>query len=54
VRHACKLPPPWAIKRRGSPLVAGDGTTESNHLHAFRLHHDIGTFLSQYLWDLEA
>jgi hypothetical protein len=41
-------------KRKGSPLAAGEGTTDSNHPHAFRLHHDIGTRLNQYLWDLEA
>jgi hypothetical protein len=54
VRHACKLLPPWPIKRGAVPQPRGHGTTDSNHLHALRLLHDIGTCLNQYLWDLEA
>jgi hypothetical protein len=45
---------PLAYKRRGSTPAAGDGTMDSDHAHAFRLHHNIGTRLNQYLWDLEA
>jgi hypothetical protein len=54
VRHACKLLPPWPIKGETVPQPQGDETTDSDHVHAFRLHHDIGTCLNQYLWDLEA
>jgi hypothetical protein len=43
-----------AYKRKGNPPAAGDTTTDSDHTYAFRLHHDIGTRLNQYLWDLEA
>jgi hypothetical protein len=50
VWHACKL-----LKGEAVPLPhGGGGTTDSDHVHALRLHHDIGTCLSQYLWDLEA
>jgi hypothetical protein len=52
VRHACKLPPPWPIKGGASPLPQGDDRGHSPH--TFCLHHDIGTYLIQYLWDLEA
>jgi hypothetical protein len=52
VRHACKLLPPWPMK--GGVVPQSGGTTDSNHPHAFRLHHDIGTCLNQKLWDLEA
>jgi hypothetical protein len=56
VRHACKLLPPWPIKGEAVPQPQGtdDGTTDSDHAHALHLHHDIGTCLNQYLWDLEA
>jgi hypothetical protein len=54
VRHACKLFPPWPIKGRAVPQPRGHGTTNNDHSHAFRLLHDIGTCLNQYLWDLEA
>jgi hypothetical protein len=53
VRHACKLLPPWPIKGGAVPQSQG-GTTDSDHTRAFLLHHDIGTCLNQYLWDLEA
>jgi hypothetical protein len=53
VRHACKLLSPWPIKGRAIPQPQG-GATGSDHAHTFRLHHDIGTCLNQYLWDLEA
>jgi hypothetical protein len=53
VRHVCKLLPPWPIKGEAVPQPQG-GTTDSNHIHALRLHHDIGTCLNQYLWYLEA
>jgi hypothetical protein len=49
VWNACKLPPPWPIKGGAAPQPQG-GTTDSNHSHAFRLHHNIGTYLNQYLW----
>jgi hypothetical protein len=52
VRHACKLLSPWPIK--GGAFPQPQGTTDSNHTHAFSLHYDIGTCLNQYLWDLEA
>jgi hypothetical protein len=51
VWYTCKLPPPWPIKGRVVPQP--QGAMDSAHLHAFRLHHDIGTCLNQYLWDLE-
>jgi hypothetical protein len=54
VRHACKLLPPWPIKGEAVPQSQGDGMTYSNHSYAFRLHHDIGTCLNQYIRDLEA
>jgi hypothetical protein len=47
VRHACKLPSPWPIK--GGAVPQPQGTTDSEYTHAFRLHHDIGTCLNQYL-----
>jgi hypothetical protein len=53
VRHACKLPPPWPIKGGVVPQPQEKRQTDSAHLHAFRLHHDIGTCLNQCLWDLE-
>jgi hypothetical protein len=49
VRHACKLLPPWHIKGRAVPQSRGDGMTDSEHQHALRLLHDIGTCLNQYL-----
>jgi hypothetical protein len=49
VWHTCKLPPPWPIKGVAVPQPQGDGTTDNAHLHTFRLHHDIGTRLNQYL-----
>jgi hypothetical protein len=52
VWHTWKLLSPWHIK--GGAVPQPQGTTESDHTHAFRFHHDIGTCLSQYLWDLEA
>jgi hypothetical protein len=52
VWHACKLLSPWPIKGRAVPQPWG--ITNSDHTHAFRLHHDIGTCINQYLWDLEA
>jgi hypothetical protein len=52
VRHACKLLPPWPIK--GGAVPQPQGTTDSDHPHALRLHYDIGTCLNQYLLDLEA
>jgi hypothetical protein len=52
VRHACKLHPPWPIKGGAVPPL--QGATDSDHPRALRLHHDIGTCLDQYLWDLEA
>jgi hypothetical protein len=48
-----KLLPPWPIKGEAVPQPRGRGTTDSDHVHALRLHHDIGTCLNQYLWDLE-
>jgi hypothetical protein len=45
--------PSLPYKRSDSPSAArriGD----SDHPRALRLHHDIGTCLNQYLWDLEA
>jgi hypothetical protein len=54
VRHACKLLPPWLIKGGAAPQPRGEGTTDSDHSHALRLLHDIGTCLNQHLWDLEA
>jgi hypothetical protein len=53
MRHTCKLLSPWLIKGRAIPQPQGT-TTDSDHTHAFRFHHDIGTCLNQYLWDLEA
>jgi hypothetical protein len=52
VRHACKLLSPWPIK--GGVAPQPQRTTDSNHMHAFLPHRDIGTFLNQYLSDLEA
>jgi hypothetical protein len=52
VRHTCKLLSPLPVKGRAIP--SRRGTTDSDHTHAFRLHHDIGTCLNQYPWDLEA
>jgi hypothetical protein len=52
VRHACKLPPPWPIK--GGTVLWPQGDDREHSLHALCLHHDIGTCLNQYLWDLEA
>jgi hypothetical protein len=52
VWHTCKLLSPWPIKGRAIPSCRG--TTDSDHTYAFRLHHDIGTCLNQYLWNLEA
>jgi hypothetical protein len=54
VQRACKLPPPWPIKGGAVPQPQGEGRTDSTHSHAFRLDHDIGTCLNQYLWVLEA
>jgi hypothetical protein len=54
VRHACKLLPPWPIKGGAVPSHRGEGMTDSDHPHALRLLHDIGTRLNQHLWDLEA
>jgi hypothetical protein len=54
VRHACKLLPPWPIKGGAAPQPRGHRTTDSDHSHALRLLHDIGTCLNQHLWDLEA
>jgi hypothetical protein len=54
VQHACKLLPPWPIKGGAVPIRRGHGTTDNDHPHALRLLHNIGTFLNQYLWDLEA
>jgi hypothetical protein len=54
VWHACKLLPPWPIKGGAAPQPRGHGTTDSDHSHALRLLHDIGTCLNQHLWDLEA
>jgi hypothetical protein len=54
VRHACKLLPPWPIKGEAVPQPRDRRTTDSNHAHAFRLHHDISTCLNQYIWDMEA
>jgi hypothetical protein len=51
VWHTCKLSPPWPIK--GGAIPYPQGRTDSDHMHAFRLDHDIGTCLNQYLWDLE-
>jgi hypothetical protein len=53
VRHACKLLSPWPIKGREIPQPQGR-TTDSDRTQTLRFHHDIGTCLSQYLWDLEA
>jgi hypothetical protein len=44
VRHACKLLSPWPIKEGAVPQP--QGTTGSNHTHAFHLHYDIGTCLN--------
>jgi hypothetical protein len=52
VRHTCKLPPLWHIKGGVVPWPQGDERGHSPH--AFFLHHDIGTCVNQYLWDLEA
>jgi hypothetical protein len=52
VWHTCKLLLPWPIK--GEAVPQPRGTMDSNRTYAFRLHHDIGTCLNQYLWDLEA
>jgi hypothetical protein len=55
VWHACKSPSPWPMKGRATPQPQGrHPTTDSDHTHAFRPRHDIGTRLNQYLWDLEA
>jgi hypothetical protein len=48
VRHTYKLLSPWPIKGRAIPQLQGT-TTDRDHTHAFRLHHDIGTCLNQYL-----
>jgi hypothetical protein len=53
VWHACKLLPPWPIKGRAIPQPQEDRMTDIAHSQAFRLDHDIGTCLNQYLWDLE-
>jgi hypothetical protein len=45
VRHSCKLLPPWPIKGEAVPQPRDRRTTDSNHAHAFRLNHDIGTCL---------
>jgi hypothetical protein len=50
VWHTCKLLSPWPIKGRAIPQPQGR-TTDSDHTHALRLHHDIGTCLNQYLCD---
>jgi hypothetical protein len=52
VWHTCKLPPPWPIKGGAVPWPQGDERGHSPH--AFCLHHYIGTYLNQYLSDLEA
>jgi hypothetical protein len=52
VRHTCKLPPPWPIKGGAVPWLQEDDGEHSPH--ALCLHHNIGTCLNQYLWDLEA
>jgi hypothetical protein len=54
VRHACKSSSPWPIKGRAVPQPRGHGTTDSDHSHALRLLHDIGTCLNHHLCDLEA
>jgi hypothetical protein len=54
VRPACKLLPPRPIKGGAALPAMGDGTTDSDHSHALRLLHDIGTRLNQHPWDLEA
>jgi hypothetical protein len=54
IRHACKLLPPWPIKGGAAPQPRGHGTTDSEHSHALRLLHDIGTCLNRHLWDLGA
>jgi hypothetical protein len=47
VRHACKLLSPWPIKGGAVPQPQGTDTeTDDAHLHAFRLHPDIGTCLN--------
>jgi hypothetical protein len=46
-----------AYKREVIPLAARGtrhGTTDSDHLHALRLPHDIGTRLNHILWEFEA
>jgi hypothetical protein len=55
VQHACKSLSPWPIIGRVIPQPQG-GTRQqrTTHTHASHLHHDIGTCLNQYLWDLEA
>jgi hypothetical protein len=53
VRHACKLLPLWPIKG-GAVSQPQGGRRIAGHTHAFRPHHDIGTCLNQYFWDLEA
>jgi hypothetical protein len=47
VRHACKLLPPWPIIGGAAPQPRGQGTMDSNHSHALRLLHNIGTRLNQ-------
>jgi hypothetical protein len=55
VWHACKSLSPWPIKGRAIPNRRGrHATTDSDHIHAFRLRHDISTCVNQYHWDLEA
>jgi hypothetical protein len=54
VWHTCKLLFPWPIKGRAIPQPQGERGRHIAITHAFRLHHDIGTRLNQYLWVLEA
>jgi hypothetical protein len=42
------------VKVHHNEVYVQHTTAGCEHTHAFRLHHDIGTFLNQYLWDLEA
>jgi hypothetical protein len=51
VLHDCK--PPLAYIKSGRSPGRGGTTMDSAHLHAFRLHHDIGTKPQSNLRDLE-
>jgi hypothetical protein len=53
VRHTYKLLFPWPINGRAIRQPQGESGRRIAITHAFRLHHNIGTRLNQYLCVLE-